>query len=98
MDIEVENVTAFKEEEEEEDPLSVTCQELNIKKEVSCVCVIEKACACTILMSLFFCEDDIAGEVYWALLWRLLATLFPCFVIPSLCADLRHLSVMGLYI
>jgi hypothetical protein len=39
MDIEVENVTDFKKEEEEEDPLSVTCPELNIEKEVSCVCV-----------------------------------------------------------
>jgi hypothetical protein len=34
-------------------------------------------------MSLVFCKDDIAGEVYWAFVWRLLATLFPCFVCPS---------------
>jgi hypothetical protein len=38
MDIKVENVTDFK--EEEEDSLSVTCPELRIEKEVSlCVCV-----------------------------------------------------------
>jgi hypothetical protein len=36
MDIKVENVTDFK---EEEDSLSVTCPELRIEKEVSCVCM-----------------------------------------------------------
>jgi hypothetical protein len=41
MDIEVERVTGFKEEEEEVDPLFVTCPELNIGKEVSYVCVSE---------------------------------------------------------
>jgi hypothetical protein len=35
MDIKVENVTDFK--EEEEDSLTVTCPELRIEKEVSCV-------------------------------------------------------------
>jgi hypothetical protein len=38
MDIKVEDGTDFK-EEEEEDPLSVTCPELNTEKEVSFVCV-----------------------------------------------------------
>jgi hypothetical protein len=35
MDIKVEDVTDFK--EEEEDSLTVTCPELRIEKEVSCV-------------------------------------------------------------
>lgn len=42
MDIKVEDVTNFK-EEEEEDSSSVTCPEVKIEKEVSCVCV--RACA-----------------------------------------------------
>lgn len=41
MDIKVENVTDFK--EEEEDSLSVTCPELQIEKEVSFVCVRARA-------------------------------------------------------
>jgi hypothetical protein len=44
MDLKVEDVTDFK--EEEEDSSSVTCPELKIEKEVSCLCMCVNVYVC----------------------------------------------------
>lgn len=53
MDIKVENITDFK--EEEQDTLSETCPVLKIEKEVSlCVCV----CVCMCMCHIDFLDTD----------------------------------------